>query len=63
MFVFMFYFIVPLLDSTVQGKRVAVFDPRIRKSNPMSAVHFKNTSGFQIEEGPAYIEEGNFVFL
>ncbi len=43
----------------MKGRRVAVFDPRIRTTNPMTALLFTNTSGHQLEEGPVYVDEGN----
>eukprot|EP00026_Physarum_polycephalum_P003005 Phypoly_transcript_03014.p1 GENE.Phypoly_transcript_03014~~Phypoly_transcript_03014.p1 ORF type:complete len:752 (+),score=129.91 Phypoly_transcript_03014:328-2583(+) len=49
--------LVPLMDSNVEGKRVVIFDPKVRKTYPMSAILFKNTSGYQIEAGPAYIDD------
>lgn len=43
----------------MKGRRVAVFDPKIRTTNPMTALLFTNTSGHQLEEGPVYVDEGN----
>ncbi|NUP06602.1 MAG: hypothetical protein HOW73_11155 [Polyangiaceae bacterium] len=49
--------LVPILQSKVEGKRVAVYNPEVRAKNPMSAVFFKNTTGSTLEGGPVTVLE------
>ncbi len=50
--------LVPILQTTFEGRRVAVYNPEIREKNPMSAVLFKNTTGMTLEGGPVTVLEG-----
>ena len=54
--------LVPILQKTFDGKRVAIYNSEIREKNPMSAILFKNITGMTLEGGPMTIlEEENYV--
>lgn len=54
--------LVPILLTSVEGRRVALFNPEVRARNPMSAVFLKNTSGATLEGGPVTVmEDGAYV--
>ena len=54
--------LVPILQTTFDGKRVAIYNSEIREKNPMSAILFKNITGMTLEGGPMTIlEEDNYV--
>lgn len=54
--------LVPILQTTFDGKRVAIYNSEIREKNPMSAILFKNITGMTLEGGPMTIlEEENYV--
>lgn len=49
--------LVPIFQSSIEGKRVAVFNAEVRSRNPMSAVLFNNTTGATLEAGPVTVLE------
>lgn len=49
--------LVPIFQSSIEGKRVAVFNSEVRSRNPMSAVLFNNTTGATLEGGPVTVLE------
>ena len=54
--------LVPILQTTFEGKRVAVYNSEVREKNPMSAILFKNITGMTLEGGPmTVLEEDNYV--
>lgn len=54
--------LVPILQTTFDGKRVAVYNPEVREKNPMSAILFRNTTGSMLEGGPmTVLEDEHYV--
>ena len=54
--------LVPILQSPFEGQRVAVWNEDVRETNPMTAVHFRNTTELTLEGGPVTVlEEGEYV--
>lgn len=54
--------LVPILQSTFEGERVAIYNRAVREKNPMSAVRFKNTTGMTLEGGTVTVlEDGSYV--
>ncbi len=51
--------LVPIVQTSFEGKRVAIFNADIREKNPMSAVLVKNTTGLTLEGGPVTVIEDN----
>ena len=49
--------LVPILQATVEGRRVALYNPEIRAKNPMSAVQLRNTTRMTLEGGPVTVME------
>ena len=50
--------LVPILQSTFDGERVALYNREIRKKNPMSAVRFRNETAMTLEGGTVVVFEG-----
>jgi hypothetical protein len=54
--------LVPIIQGPVEGKRVAVYNPDVRRKNPMSAVLFRNTTMMTLEGGPVTVfQENSYV--
>ncbi len=54
--------LVPILQTEFNGENVAVYNNEVRKNNPMSAILFKNTTGFTLENGPLTVfEDDSYV--
>lgn len=54
--------LVPILQTTFDGKRVAVYNAEVREKNPMSAILFNNITGMTLEGGPmTVLEDENYV--
>ena len=54
--------LVPILQESFDGRRVAVWNEAVREKNPMTAVLFKNTTGLTLEGGPiTVLEDGEYV--
>ena len=51
--------LVPILQSTFAGRKVAIYNPDVRSGNPMSALLFENTTGATLEGGPVTVFDGN----
>lgn len=51
--------LVPILSSSFDGRRVAVYNRSVRESNPMAAILFTNTTGMTLEGGPLTVLEGD----
>jgi len=49
--------LVPILQTTFDAKRVAVYNREVREKNPMSAMFIKNTTGLTLEGGPVTVME------
>jgi len=49
--------LVPILQTSCEGKRVAVYNAEVRGKNPISAILFKNTTGSVLEGGPMTVLE------
>ena len=43
--------LVPILQETFEGRRVAVYNPEVREKNPMSALQFRNSTGMTLKAG------------
>ncbi|MCI0506345.1 MAG: DUF4139 domain-containing protein [Gammaproteobacteria bacterium] len=52
--------LVPILQTTFDGKRVAVYNTEVRAKNPISAILFKNTTGNVLEGGPMTVLEDEY---
>ncbi|NHI94282.1 MAG: hypothetical protein EAX96_17455 [Candidatus Lokiarchaeota archaeon] len=51
--------LVPILQNYVKGKRISVYNEKVRKINPAACLDLENTSSFTLEEGPISIFEGD----
>lgn len=51
--------LLPIVNTTVQGERVALFNESVRRENPMDALRLKNTTGLTLEGGPVTLMEEN----
>lgn len=51
--------LVPILQTGVKGKKVAVYNQEIRDKNPMSCVLMTNDSKMTLEGGPVMVLEGD----
>lgn len=49
--------LVPILEDTVKGRRVAIYNEEVRAKNPMSALEFENTTDLTLEGGPVTVIE------
>ncbi len=49
--------LVPILQTSFEGKRVAVYNEEIRDKNPLSSMLIKNTTGLTLEGGPVTVME------
>lgn len=49
--------LVPILQTSFDGKRVAVYNEEIRDKNPLSSMLIKNTTGLTLEGGPVTVME------
>lgn len=49
--------LVPIVYGDFDGRRVAIYNPDVRETNPMSAVLMKNSTGLTLEGGPATVLE------
>ena len=47
--------LVSLFTKPIEGRRVALYRSSIRKQNPMTAVELRNTTSFDLEEGPVTV--------
>jgi hypothetical protein len=47
--------LVPILHTSLEGRRVAIYNPEVRAKNPMSAVQLRNTTGLTLEGGPVTV--------
>jgi len=54
--------LLPIVNATVQGERVALYNESVRRENPMDAIRLKNTTGLTLEGGPVtVIDENTYV--
>lgn len=49
--------LVPILEGTIKGRRVAIYNEEVRAKNPMSALEFENTTELTLEGGPVTVIE------
>ncbi|MBI3844735.1 MAG: hypothetical protein HY292_08875 [Planctomycetes bacterium] len=49
---------IPIVNSTFEGERVSIYNPAMRKDNPLAALKMKNSTGLTLEGGPLTILEG-----
>ncbi|MCD4786296.1 MAG: DUF4139 domain-containing protein [Candidatus Eremiobacteraeota bacterium] len=49
--------LVPILQTTFDADKVAVYNREVREKNPMSAMFIKNTTGLTLEGGPVTVME------
>lgn len=49
--------LVPIIQTSFEGKRVAVYNEEIRDKNPLSSMLIKNTTGLTLEGGPVTVME------
>ncbi len=50
--------LVPILQSSFDGRRVAIYNREVRAQNPMSAVRLHNDTGLTLEGGPVTVLDG-----
>lgn len=54
--------LLPIVNTRVEGERVAVYNESVRRENPMEAIRIKNTTDLTLEAGPVtVIEENTYV--
>jgi len=51
--------LVPIVQTGVEGERVAIYNPEIRAGNPLTAFRIRNTTGLTLEAGPITVIEGD----
>jgi hypothetical protein len=50
--------LIPIVNSPIEGERVSIYNPTMRKDNPLAALKMKNSTGLTLEGGPLTILEG-----
>lgn len=51
--------LIPILQNSVDGEIVSLYNQSVREEHPMNAVYLHNTSGLTLESGPMTIIENN----
>ncbi|MGE0105067.1 MAG: carboxypeptidase regulatory-like domain-containing protein [Blastocatellales bacterium] len=51
--------LIPILQKTIEGETVSLYNRSTRESNPMSAVYLTNNTGLTLESGPVTIIEND----
>ena len=51
--------LLPIANTRVDGERVAIYNERTRRDNPMAGIRIKNTTGLTLEGGPITVIEEN----
>lgn len=51
--------LIPIIQTKMDGERVAVYNEAVRTDRPMSGVLLKNTSGLTLESGSMTVIDGN----
>lgn len=51
--------LLPIVNTRVEAKRVAIYNEGTRADNPMDAIHLENTTGLTLEGGPITVIEDN----
>jgi len=51
--------LLPIANSTVDARRVSIYDESVRAENPMDGVRIKNTTGLTLEGGAVTVIEEN----
>ncbi|MBS1786481.1 MAG: carboxypeptidase regulatory-like domain-containing protein [Acidobacteria bacterium] len=51
--------LIPILQNSIEGETVSLYNRSTREQNPMSALYLTNTSGLTLESGPVTIIEND----
>lgn len=51
--------LIPILQKTIEGETVSLYNRSTRESNPMSAVYLTNNTGLTLESGPVTVIEND----
>ena len=51
--------LIPILQNSIEGETVSLYNRHSREQNPMSALYLTNTSGLTLESGPVTIIEND----
>jgi hypothetical protein len=51
--------LIPILQNSVEGESVSLYNREVREQNPMSALYLTNTTGLTLESGPLTIIEND----
>jgi len=50
---------IPIIQSKIEGESVSLYNERVHKHNPMSALYLTNTTGLTLESGPITVIENS----
>lgn len=51
--------LIPIIQTKMEGERIAVYNESVRQDRPMSGVLLKNTTGLTLESGSLTVLDGN----
>ncbi|MBI2807903.1 MAG: DUF4139 domain-containing protein [Planctomycetes bacterium] len=49
---------LPILDKTIDGAKISIFNPRVHAKHPLLGLRLKNTSGQPLTQGPITVYDG-----
>ena len=51
--------LLPIVNKDVEGKRVSIYNQSVQAKHPLLGLHFKNTTGMPLTQGPITVFEGS----